>query len=538
MIVSNTVDYIIVGAGAAGPVVASRLSEISDISVAIIEAGSENTSEISRSQGAFSSVWGTDMDWKYSTIKQKGLNSREIYHPRGKVIGGSTAINVGFWMRGMKSDYDNWEKLGAKGWNFDSAVEKFKLIEHTKKGTPEYRGRDGIITLEDIPVPTTLADVLLEGVEDSKLADIGDYNDLNPYSIDRVQTDFVDHIRTYPADYYLSDEIRKRDNLTILTNALVSRILFKGTRAIGLEYEKNGELKKLFARKEIILSAGAYNTPKILKLSGIGPKEELEKLNIPVIADVPGVGEHLQDHLSAAISVVSPVSSKDFYSSNALSEEAINEWLKFKTGPALYFAGADAGLIRTNGGPTFEITLAYTTNVGDNNSNFPTISDIKSRGGYTISILLVDPKSLGNVTLASANYQDAPIIDPRYLVNYEDIKNFIHAFRTFSRITQSEVLSTYTEAVYPSVEVTDKELEEYIRNTATTVYHPVGTARMGSLDDPMVVVDSELRVRGVEGLRVADASVMPNIIHGHTMAPTVFIGEMLGSILLQTYQKN
>lgn len=527
-------DYIIVGAGTAGPVVASRLSEDPKTSVLLLEAGGENTNDISRTPGAFFMVWGTDYDWQYETQPQKGLNGRKIYHPRGRVVGGSSGINVGFWMRGTKEDYDSWEKQGAEGWNYEKALETFQRIEDTNLGPSRYRGKGGMLRLEDSAYPTDFVHTMLKGFKEAGFGGIGDFSGEDAYRADIVQKYFVDNVRKTPADNYLSKEIRKRSNLTIQPNTFVRKVIFEGNIVTGVEIEHEGKVQNIKANKEVILSAGTYNTAQILKLSGIGPKKELKKHGIPLVADVPGVGENLNDHLMFTMKFLSSKSIPDSHL-NPVSEESIAQWRKDHTGPSCYYPGVAAGLVSLDGthkGPDFELIFYYTHNASGSEKEFLGVEGIADKSGYSVPVILTIPKSKGNVLLASGDPHDKPLIDPNYFGDEDDMRRFIKGVRYAMQLTKTKALSPYTEFAHPSLDATDAEIESFIRNEAGTVFHPVGTARIGDLDkDPMAVVDSHLRVRGVKGLRVADASIMPQVNCGHTMGPVVYIGEMASKII-------
>jgi choline dehydrogenase len=531
---TQTYDYIIVGAGTSGPIVASRLSEDPKVSVLLLEAGGENTNDLSRAPGAFFKVWGTPYDWQYESEPQKGLNNRKIYSPRGHVVGGSSAINVGFWMRGTKEDYDFWEQQGAKGWNYEKALEMFQKIEDTDLGPTRYRGNGGKVHLEDSAYPTEFIHTMLDAFKEAGFGDLGDFQAETPYRADIVQKDYINRVRYTPADSYLSEEIRKRPNLTVQTDTFVRKVLFKGNRAVGVEAEYQGKVQQITAGAGVILSAGSYNTAQILKLSGVGPKEELAQHGIPVVADVPGVGENLNDHLMVNVRVLSSIPIPDTHF-NPISEESIAEWRKERTGPACYYPGPAAGLVSSDGthtGPDFEVILEYVHTANGSEKEFAGVDNITERSGYCLVVIIMKPESRGNVLLASADPHDKPLIDPNYFSNPEDIKRFIKGIRYAMQLTKTKALLPYTEKVHPALDASDADIEAFLRNEASTVFHPVGTARIGDLDkDPMAVVDSHLRVRGVEGLRVADASVMPQVNRGHTMAPVTYIGEMAAQII-------
>ncbi|MFA6362900.1 GMC family oxidoreductase [Methanoregula sp.] len=532
---TQTYDYIIVGAGTSGPIVASRLSEDPRVSVLLLEAGGENTNDISRAPGAFFKVWGTPYDWQYESEPQKGLNNRKIYSPRGRVVGGSSAINVGFWMRGTKEDYDFWEQQGAKGWNYEKALERFQKIEDTDLGPTRYRGKGGKVHLENSAYPSEFIHTLLDAFKEAGFGDIGDFQAETPYRADIVQKDYINRVRHTPADSYLSEEIRKRPNLTVQIDTFVRKVIFKGNRAVGVEVEYQGKVQQITAGAEVILSAGSYNTAQILKLSGVGPKKELAKHGIPVVADVPGVGENLNDHLMVNVRILSSVPIPDTHF-NPASDESIAEWRKERTGPACYYPGPAAGLVSSDGthtGPDFEVILEYVHTANGSEKEFAGVNNIAERSGYCLVVILMIPKSRGNVLLASADPHDKPLINPNYFSNPDDVKRFIKGIRYALQLTKTKALLPYTEKVHPALDASDADIEAFLRSEASTVFHPVGTARIGDLNkDPLAVVDSHLRVRGVEGLRVADASIMPQVNRGHTMAPVTYIGEMAAQIIL------
>ena len=531
---TQTYDYIIAGAGTSGPIVASRLSEDPHVSVLLLEAGGENTNDISRAPGAFFKVWGTDYDWQYQTEPQKGLNNRKINAPRGRVVGGSSAINVGFWMRGTKEDYEFWEQQGARGWNYEKALEMFQKIEDTDSGPTRYRGKGGKVRLEDSAYPSEFTHTLLDAFKEAGFGDIGDFQAETPYRADIVQKDYINNVRHTPADSYLSEEVRKRPNLTVQPDTFVRKVIFKGNRAVGVEAEYKGKLQQIKAGAGVILSAGTFNTPQILKLSGVGPAKELARHGIPVVADVPGVGENLNDHLMVNVRVLSSIAIPDTHF-NPISDESIAQWRKERTGPACYYPGPAAGLVSSDGthtGPDFEVILEYVHNANGSEKEFAGVDNISERSGYSLAVILMIPKSRGHVLLASADPHDKPLIDPDYLSNPDDLKRFIKGVRYAMQLTRTKALLPYTEKVHPALDAGDADIEAFIRSEAGTVFHPVGTARIGDPGkDPLAVVDSHLRVRGVEGLRVADASVMPQVNRGHTMGPVTYIGEMAAQII-------
>lgn len=532
-------DYIVIGAGTAGSVIASRISENQHVSVAVLEAGGENTNDVSRAPGAFFKVWGTDYDWQYNSTPQTGLNGRTIYQPRGKVIGGSSAINVGAWLRGTKADYE-WEELGAVGWNFNEALRMFtSKIEDTNRGPTEYRGSGGMMYMSDAVQPDDTVDKQVQAFAEVGFGPRGDISGKDPYKADVYQIIYKDFVRRSVGDAYLSDEVRGRENLSVITNAFVTKILFNEDRhATGVEFIKNGQPYTMRANKEIILSAGAYNTPKLLKLSGVGPEAELTSHGIALVADVPGVGENLHDHIMVRMTVLGPA-DRTFGIKNGASstDAAIAQWRADRTGPATYFTGNSAGLISVdddkNHDPDFELLFGSSQNASNDMPEFEFVNDIQNRSGYTIDIVLLQPESKGNVLLASNDAFASPVINPNYLTDPRDINKFVKGVKKVMQIFGATALQPITSLIHISPQSTDAQIEEFIRRESGTTFHPIGTARIGDLSDLMVVVDSDLKVRGVTGLRVADASILPRLNRGHTMAPTVYIGEMAAEKIIK-----
>jgi choline dehydrogenase len=521
-------DYIIVGAGVAGSVLAARLSEDAGAHVALIEAGQENPDDIGRSQGAFFLTWGSDRNWAYETVPQPGLGGRAIEHPRGRAVGGSNVLNVGAWLRGRPEDYDAWEAAGAAGWNGAAAIDAFRHVEGTDRGPDALRGHDGPIVMQDISTPTDLSERLRDAFVEAGLGNRGDSAGADPFVVDRYQTMFVDGVRRTVADDFLTDAVRARDNFSIVTSAHVTRVVIKDGRATGIEIRDGNGVRTITARREVVLSAGTFNTPQILMLSGIGPREHLQSLGIDVIVDSPAVGANLQDHIyahaytMAAAGVAGSVPL-------GLSEADTAAWLRDHKGPSSYFPENGVGWATLNGGtvPDIELLLSYNTSPG----SFGEVADSDGHSGTTVGVVLLQPQSRGTVRLASADPFAKPVIDPRYLSEDADVATLVAGLRVAHRIAAAPVLAPWANAVFPPAAASDADLAAHVRGDIGTVYHPVGTVRMGAENDPLAAVGADLRVKGVAGLRVADASVMPSLIRGHTMAPTVFIGHRAADLI-------
>jgi choline dehydrogenase len=529
--------YIVVGAGTAGPVVAARLSEDPSVDVVLLEAGTENDYEASRTQGAFFTLFGSDADWQYETTAQPGIGGRATTHPRGKAVGGSCILNIGAWLRGVPGDYDRWAREGAAGWDGAEAVRTYLRIEDTDRGPSEWRGSGGPVTLSDLPSPTALADTLLFAFTEAGYGPRGDVDGATPYVADRYQSVFKARTRRTPADAYLTDEVRARSNLRVITEALVTRVDFAGTRASGVTYEQGGAEHTLDAEREVILCAGAINTPQLLMLSGVGPAAQLGEHGIAVVADVPGVGENLHDHPTAPVIAIAPTGVGGSYLEDPTSDDAMAQWRRDRSGPAIFFSQNGVGFVAGTAGaevPDYELLFDYNPDVSSNSPvGGPTAEPggVGPRSGYKIWAVLMHPKSRGTLRLASSDPHDKPIIDPGYLSHPDDLPQLVEAMRRAQKVTQSPSLAPYTEAIYPAVGAPDSEFHEAVMNSMYTTFHLVGTARMGDLSDELTVVDPELRVRGVTGLRVADASVIPSLISGHTIAPSVMIGERAAELV-------
>jgi choline dehydrogenase len=419
-------DYIVVGAGVAGSVLAARLSENMGTSVVLIEAGEENQNDIGRSQGAFLLTWGTDRDWAYETVPQPGLGGRSIEHPRGRAVGGSNVLNIGAWLRGRPEDYDAWEATGAVGWNGAAAIEVFRHVERTDREPDTLRGHDGSIVMQDISTPTELSERLRDAFVEAGLGERGDSAGFDPFVVDRYQTTFVDGVRRTIADDFLTDEVRARDNFSIVTNAHVTRVTIEDGRATGIEIRDGNGIRTIAARREVVLSAGTFNTPQILMLSGIGSRDHLESLGIDVIVDAPAIGANLQDHIYAHVYTIAAAGVAGSVPIG-LSESDTSRWLHDHKGPSSYFPENGVGWATLDSGtvPDVELLLSYNTSPG----NFGEVADNNGRSGTTIGVVLLQPHSRGTVRLASADPSVKPAIDPCYLTEDADVATLVAGLR-------------------------------------------------------------------------------------------------------------
>ena len=520
-------DYVIVGAGSAGCVLANRLTADEDNEVLLLEAGKPDEKREIGIPAACSELWKSSVDWEYHTESQPELNDRELYWPRGKTLGGSSSINAMIYARGQPADYDHWADLGNDGWAYEDVLRYFKRAEHNERGPSEQHGTGGPRNVADQQSPNELSETFIEAGQAVGLPHNEDFNAGNRSGVGLYQVTQKGGERHSAADAYLKP-VLDRPNLTAVTGAQVTRVRFDGREAVGVEFvrDESDESETVDTTGEVILSAGAVNSPQLLMLSGIGPAKQLEAHDISVVHDLPGVGRNLQDHLHVKVNYAC---ERPITLEGADSLWNLLKYLVLKRGPLtsnIAEAGGFTSVSEADDRPDvqFHFGPSYSINHGFDNPD---------GHGFWLSALCLRPESRGRVTLRSADPLDDPVIDPQYLTEEADIERLLEGVKLVRDILQAEPFDDYRgELVSPEFGMdSEEQLIEHIREAAETLYHPVGTCKMG--DDGMAVVDEQLAVHGVDRLRVVDASIMPTITSGNTDAPTTMIAEKAADDILE-----
>jgi choline dehydrogenase len=519
-------DYVIAGAGSAGCVLAQRLSADPSCQVLLIEAGGEDRTMEVRMPAAFTKLFKSERDWAYSTEPQPGLAGRSLYWPRGKMLGGSSSMNAQMWIRGHRADYDGWEQAGNAGWNWQSAQRAFQRAERASDLPRDVYGANGPLYIEAQRDPNRTTHAFLAACSEAGHRRLGELNEPDNEGCGEVRVNQRKGRRWSAADGYLRPSMARR-NLHVVTGALVQRVVIENGSARGVEYlSADDHVVVAKARREVLLSAGAIGSPQILMLSGIGPAAQLAALGVDVVHDSAEVGENLQDHLVAAVIVACPEPI------TLVAAESPGNLLKYfllRKGMLTSCVGEAASFVRTRAelsAPDVELIFAPVPYMDHGLTPPP-------GHGLTIGVVLLQPESRGRIRLRSKDAQAAPAIDPRYMsdANNRDLDAMVEGVRIAKRLFASEALARFAgEPIEPGPGAdSTAALSEFVQVQAETLYHPVGTCRMGA--DAQAVVDPALRVRGVSGLRVVDASVMPRITRGHTHAPTIMIAERAADLI-------
>jgi choline dehydrogenase len=524
-------DYIIVGAGSAGCVLANRLSADGKSSVLLLEAGPKDSNIWIHVPLGYGRLFKEKtVNWMYQTEPEPELDGRTVFQPRGKVLGGSSSINGLLYVRGQHEDYDRWRQRGNEGWGYEDVLPYFKKAEHQQRGADGFHGVGGPLPVSDLGHTDPLSAAFIAAAAETGIPKNPDFNGATQEGAGYFQTTTRYGRRASTAVAYLRPA-KARKNLQIETSALAQRIVFNGRRAEAVQYRKQGSLRTARARKEILVCGGAYNSPQLLQLSGVGPAELLRKHGLDVVLDAPGVGHDLQDHLQVRVVMrcTQRMTLTDVINSPARKILAGLRYAAFRTGPLSIAAGTSGAFFKTNprlATPDIQIHfLPFSTDkMGEKLHLF---------SGFSASVCQLRPESRGSLRIRSADPAAPPEIRINYLSTEVDRTTNVEGLKMLRRILQAPALRPYVvDELDPGIKVTtDEELLNYCRQRGSTIYHPTSTCRMGA--DPFAVVDQRLRVRGLEGLRVVDASVMPDLVSGNTNAAIIMIAEKASDMILR-----
>lgn len=530
-------DYLIVGAGAAGCVLAHRLSEDPSVQVCLLEAGGPDTSVLIHAPMGFAVSAPLNINnWGYETVPQAGFSGRRGYQPRGKVMGGSTSVNAMVYTRGNRADYDHWAALGNPGWSYQDVLPFFKRSENNQCfGANDYRGTGGPLQVSYLRSPGPLNEVFLQASAQCGLPRTPDYNGAQQWGVGPSQVMQSGGERCSAARAYITP-IKHRSNLHIITHAQAQRILLEDGRAVGVHYQCQGRDTVVRARREVLLCAGAFGSPQLLMLSGIGPKAHLQEHGIAPLHALEGVGQNLQDHITTVL--IQRTSRHEASLGISLrgivqAIRSIFEWRNKRTGWVTSNVAESQGFLKTD--PQAElpdIQLAMCMGIVDDHNRKAHLGH-----GYTLHATLCRPKSRGSVRLQSAHASDAPLIDPGFFSHPDDMATLIKGTQIAYDILHAPAFDPYRGALlYPLERNNPKQIESFLRDHSDTEYHPCGSCKMGPASDPMAVVDAQLRVHGIQGLRVVDASIMPTLTTGNTTAPTIMIAEKAAQMIVDARQ--
>ncbi len=527
---NNMYDYIIVGGGSAGCVLAARLTEDPDIRVALLEAGSVDTSAMIHCPAGLAVMAQTGQNnWKFDTIPQAGLGGRRGYQPCGKVLGGSSSVNAMIYIRGHRADYDHWAAQGNPGWSYDEVLPYFRRAEHNERGASAFHGSNGPLNVMDLRSPSRFGAMFIKAGEQAGFPGNRDFNGADQEGVGMYQVTHRAGERFSAAKAYLKPNLA-RPNLEVLTGAQAHRILLDGKRAVGVEFMQGRQLRQIKAQREVLLSSGALQSPKLLMLSGIGPQLHLEALGVASVHHLPGVGRNLHDHIDVVQVLDAPRATDLFGVSMTGVSRAIQgifEWRNKRTGMLTTNFAEAGGFIKSQPGEHIpDLQLHFVIGKLINHGRTTSFGH-----GFSCHLCLLRPRSRGSVELASKDPMAAPLIDPNYLSDPDDMERMVRGFKLMRNLLAQPALSSLDgkELATCAAARSDAQIEQFIRDYADTIYHPAGSCRMGV--GPMDVVDAQLRVHGIQGLRVVDASIMPRLVGGNTNAPVIMIAEKAADMI-------
>ena len=529
----DTFDYVIVGAGSAGCVLAARLSEDPSVRVCLLEAGARDRSLLIRVPlGIAVLVPHAIHNWAFKTVPQPGLGGRRGYQPRGRTLGGSSSINAMVYTRGHRNDYDGWAALGNAGWSYADVLPYFRRAENNERIVDAFHGQGGPLNVADPRSPSSFGELWLKAAEHQGFRRNADFNGEEQEGIGFYQLTQKNGERWSAARAYLAPSL-ERPNLDVRTGAHATSIVFDGRRAVGIEYRQGGALAIVRARREVILAAGALQSPQLLLLSGVGDGELLRAHGIAPVLHLPGVGRNLRDHVDFVIAYESPHPDLIGFMPGDIVN-ALRSALRYHRARRGIFASniAEAGgFLKTSPElPAPDVQLHFCIGILESHGR-----RLHAARGFSSHVCVLRPQSAGTLTLENRDPLAAPRIDPGFYAHPDDIETMLRGFRITRRISESPLLDPYRgKELFTAGITTDDEIRDVLRRRSDTIYHPVGTCRMGT--DELAVVDPELRVRGLSGLRVVDASIMPTLIGGNTNAPTIMIGERASDLIRDAHR--